>query len=906
MRKTAIIITIGIILLIGGYLFYEKWYNGGSTSLWSNVPANAVLVFESKSTVETWNELVETSLWSSLKQIESFKQIEADLKALDSIETGGVASLLHQNSLISMHVTEKNDFDFVFYIDFSQEKNLRAATKLLDYFKDNSGVRFSERIYQDYTISELASKNYTFTYFINKNVFVGSFTSFLVEDVVRLVNDNYKGGFKVSHAQLYDMPKLTNDDGNIYINMNAASLWLSSFMDAKYRKSLKELGGFSQSTFFDVDISDEKILFSGFTVSNTKSDYLSTFSSQVPVKSDLKYYVPNRASTVYRFGLSNGESWHNGLINYWKSNDPKFLSARDKFAQQYGFNFSDLYGWLGNNVGLVKLEAFRGSGEEELAFIQAKDAQEALNQFNTFSESLAQANGDSVYVERFSTYEIRELEVSEFPKFAFGPLFEGFEECYFMLLGDYIVIGNSMLTLKSLIEDIENENTWGRSVAFNKFLESNLEESNVSIIFNTRRIWEGLINELDPEWNEFARKYASQIKSFDLGSIQFSKLDESFYTSIALQHEEQPVVKEKQSYEALKSASLNNKIITKPYVVKNHIDGSLEVAVQDSAYNFILISQEGNVLWKDSLGQPIISDIEQVDYYKNGKLQYFFATRSGLHIIDRLGNYIDGYPVLMDANLKFASVVDYDKSRRYRFFLADERGNLFLYNKEGISLEGWNPRELTGKLAAKPFHIRVRGRDCMVAIQQDGVVNVMNRRGDMMPGFPLQLDARINTSPFINVGSDLEKTIITVLSKEGRLIHFNLNGQVLSTEQLYKPTKETRFQLIPDALGKNYIISRQDLARLVLLTPDNQEILAKDYLSSDHLNVQYYDLGSDHKLYAVTDIAQSFTYIYDKDGQLINARPFDSEQEIALIYFDATKKYHVYTISGNTYKVITF
>ncbi|MBL6448197.1 hypothetical protein JMN32_17895 [Fulvivirga sp. 29W222] len=906
MRKTALVITIGIVLFIAGYLFYEKWYGSESTSLWNNVPNNAVLVFESKNVVESWNDLLETSLWNSLKSIESFENIKNDLIILDSIESGSVASLLQQNSLISMHVTKKNDFDFIFYIDFSLEKNQRVATKLLDYFKDNTDVRFSERIYQDYNISELTLDNHTFTYFINKNVFIGSFTSFLVEDVVRLVNDGYKSGFKANNVQLYDMPKLANDDGNIYINMETASLWLSSFMSAEHRKSLKELGVFGQASFFDLDISDTGVLLNGFTSYDTKSDFLSTFNTQIPVRGDLKYYIPNRASAVYRFGISDGGKWNNELVNYWKNNKPGFLSRRSKFEQQYGFTFSKLYSWIENNLALVKLEAFRGTGEEKLVFIQASDAQEALNQFNTFSESLAEANGDSVYVERFSTYEIRELQVSDFPKFTFGPLFGGFEECYFMLLGDYIVIGNSMLTLKSLIEDIENENTWGRSVVFNKFLESNLEESNVSVTFNTRRIWENLINELDPEWKNFALKYANQIKGFDLGSIQFSKLDESFYTSVAIQYEEQLVIKEKQSYEALKSATLNNKVITKPYVVKNHVNGNLEVAVQDSAYNFTLISQDGSVQWSDSLGQPMISDIEQIDYYKNGKLQYFFATRSALHIIDRLGNYIDGYPVAVDANLKFASVVDYDKSKRYRFFLADERGNLFLYNKEGVSLEGWNPRVLTGKLASAPFHIRVRGKDCMVAIQQDGIVNAMNRRGEMMPGFPLQLDARIKTSPFINMGSDLDKTVITILSREGRLIHFNLNGKVLSTEQLYKPTKDTRFQLIPDALGKHYIISRQDMARLVLLAPDNEEILAKDYLSSDHLNVQYYDLSSDHKIYAVTDVTQSFTYIYNKEGQLVNSRPFDSEQEIALIYFDSTKKYHVYTISGDTFKLITF
>ena len=895
-----------VILAAAAYLAVDKWYSKKTIALWNNVPGNAVLVFEASNTVESWEQLVNSEFWKALGNIEAFEAINTELNTLDSLNEGhNIQDLLQKNGLISMHVTEKNDFDFVFYIDLNSEKNQRAAGGLLDKFKSNNKLRFTERLYQGYKISEISDGKSAFTYFLNENVLVGSFTSFLVEDVVRLVKDNYMSGFRNVNASLFDMPKLANDDGNIYLNMNAVSLWLSSFVGADARPEVRSLTGFCESLFFDLDISDDKFLLNGFTLASTE-DFISTFNAQTPVKSGTKYYIPNRAALVYQFGLSHGVKWHQDLQEYWKKHHPDFYTARGKFARQYEFDFNNLYGWLGNSIDLVQLEIQRENNREYLLYIHANDISEALNQLNTFSESLANAQGDSVYVEKFSTYNIREMKVKDFPKQAFGPMYEGFEECYFTPIGDYIVMGNSIMTLKSLIEDIESENTWGRSVAYNKFLEGNLEESNVAILYNTRRLWNHMVNGLDPKWKAFAEQYSGQLKSINLGSLQFSRLDENFYSSIALQFDEFETTRNKPSYEAVRSASLAGGIITRPHIVKNHTNGAFEVAVQDSAYNFVLISEGGEVLWRDSLGSSIISDVEQVDYYKNGKLQYFFATSSAIHIIDRLGNYIDGYPVAIDANLKYASVVDYDKSKKYRFFLADDRGNLYLYNKEGVSLEGWNPRELNARLAGRPFHIRVRGKDAMIAIQQDGIVNIMNRRGEMMPGFPLQLDGKLDGDPFINVGSELSNTVFTVISREGRIIKFNMEGQILSTEQLYKPTVETRFTLVPDALGKNYIISRQDLGRLVLLSSDNKEILSKDYMSSEVLKVQYYDFGSDHRVYAVTDMSQSFTYIYDNQGTLVNSRPFDSENEIALMYFDSTKKYHVYTINGDTFKVITF
>lgn len=910
MKRIAITVTILLVLVATGYLAFDKWYKNDIGTLWDNVPDNAVLVFESDHAVESWNQLMASPLWKSLKKMESFKEMEQNIKLLDSIgaNSGGLSKLLKENSLISLHVTGKNSFDFTFFFDLSTPSSQGAASGLLQHYKEKEGIKYSERIYQEFKISELASGNTSFTYLIHNNILMGSFTSYLVEDVVRLINSDFKTSFNRSNHELFSLPKLSNDEGNIYLNIEEASLWLSTFITSEKRVDSRQVKSLGSSMFLDVDQSDKRILFNGFTTYSKDVDFLSTFSGQKPVNTDVKRYIPNRASVLYQYGFSDPISWEKGLIRYWETHDPQFYSGRKSFEKNYNISLSQIYEWMGTNLNLITLEPMDFSGSEKLAFVHSADVNEALKYLNRFSESLAQAHGDSVYLESFAEYEFRELKVSDFPKYAFGPLFDGFKECYFTVIGNYVVLATSMQTLKSLVEDIESENTWGRSVAFNNFLEGTLEETNLSMIFNTRRIWEYLLgSQLNPKWKEIAVENEHPLKSFNLGAIQFSRLDENFYTSIVLQYEEQPELKEKTMYDALKSTSLNNKIITKPYVVRNHVDNTFEVAVQDSAYNFVLIAADGNVLWRDSLGEPITSDIEQIDYYKNGKLQYFFTTKSGIHIIDRLGNYIDGFPVkLENAIIKYASVVDYDKSKRYRFLLAGERGNLYLYNKQGISLEGWGPRELAGKPASKPFHIRVRGRDCIVAVQQDGIVNIMNRRGEMLPGFPLNLDARINTMPFVNIGSDFDKTIFTLISKEGRLIKFNLKGTVTSTEQLYKPTKETTFEMVPDALGKTYIIVRQDMSRLVLLTPDHNEILAKDYLSSDQLYVQYYDLGSDHKIYAITDKTQDFTYLYDRDGKLISSQPFTSEQEIALMYFNSTGKYQIYVVAGDTFKILTF
>jgi len=82
--------------------------------------------------------------------------------------------------------------------------------------------------------------------------------------------------------------------------------------------------------------------------------------------------------------------------------------------------------------------------------------------------------------------------------------------------------------------------------------------------------------------------------------------------------------------------------------------------------------------------------------------------------------------------------------------------------------------------------------------------------------------------------------------------------------------------------------------------------LEKDYLSDDVRHVQYYDFGSGRKLFAVTDPVQEFTYIYNKSGKLVNARPLNSSHAIGVMYFERSGKYTVYSAYQNKVRVHSF
>src|SRR6185436_9241075 len=181
-------------------------------------------------------------------------------------------------------------------------------------------------------------------------------------------------------------------------------------------------------------------------------------------------------------------------------------------------------------------------------------------------------------------------------------------------------------------------------------------------------------------------------------------------------------------------------------VVRNHTTGSSELLAQDNANNLILFSSKLRSLFRVKLDGQIKSEITQIDYYKNRKLQYLFATETSIYLIDRLGNEVKGFPRTWAGKkpIRFLTVIDYDNTKNYRFLISDTGGRMILHDKEGKLVPEWNDVELGKELWAAPLPVRSRGKDYIFAITQNGIVYGFTKKGERMEGFPVNLKARPN------------------------------------------------------------------------------------------------------------------------------------------------------------------
>ncbi len=230
---------------------------------------------------------------------------------------------------------------------------------------------------------------------------------------------------------------------------------------------------------------------------------------------------------------------------------------------------------------------------------------------------------DTIFAERFSEYDIREVPVYGFPEKLLWPLATGFSTSYYTFSGNTLIIAENLEELKDFLVDIDQEDTWGKSVAQNKFLETTLLEANMSVYVNTPLAWNALSKSLHPRWQRFVQENQQTVDAMGMGAIQLSHLNNTYYTNVTWSFEDAPEPKNNKGGQKTGQRYLTNfnKGIHKFFVVRNHSTKRDDVLIQDSTFNLSLVSDDGRVTWSVPLEKPIAGEVQQIDYFNNGKLQ---------------------------------------------------------------------------------------------------------------------------------------------------------------------------------------------------------------------------------------------------------------------------------------------
>lgn len=882
-------IFVGVIILVASYFVYSYLSREKRFKEWELVTSNAAVVYEGKSLINTWNKLVDSDIWASISEIEDVKSANENLQLLDTLSGGNgqLASLfINKHSIISAHVTSQNSFGLTYILPLGKNGHT-LFLNLLGNLQNDFKLIKNQRVYQAQTIYELEIEGKKLSYIIYKNTIILSSEAFLVEDVVRNIQDKFEHNFIKSYPVLSGNPSFASDDGNIYINGSEMPLFANSFLNVKNKSTGKYT--LADAIFLDLDINNTGLLATGFAFEVDNLSLTSTFKDQQAVGFNLMPLIPENAAIVEHFGTTDLGKWYENWVG---------LKHNDSINQIDGRKFVD---FIKNEFIQITLQSNDRDHLNKLFIAELTDEAGMYNHLNKIAEWQVENTTDSLYVEVYAEKEIRLIDNKSILKEYFGENFDGFRSTYYLIFDGHLVIANSAETLRNWLVQVENEFTWSKSLRVNSFFKNALTEANYTYVTNLEYSWNLQYDKLNEGVKSWVSNNTQSLKEFDLVAFQISNLDNRFYANLHINYEPTPAVVGQKKVFDVATIQLANAVINKPKVVKNHNNGAWELLVQDSLNSLMLLNSEGEILWNDSLDSKLEGEIYQIDFYKNNKLQYLAHSDSSLFLIDRNGAAVENYPFKFDYKINQVYLIDYDRSKKYRILISDYFGNLRMYNTEGQLLEGWNPNAFNSNFSDNIFHIRVRGSDRILIPMTDGVVHLNNRRGEEVEGFPLDIGVAITNKFFVTLGESFDDTQFVTVSDDGLVARFSMTGKMLSRNQLFKQSDQSKFELLIESQGKDYVFVREDLNRVGVLSTSGEVLFEKDFPASSNRSVQYYNLGSDRQLFVVKN--GTSIYLYNKEGKLLNSNPLISDYKISLIYFSDKNICQLYLTHEHTVEI---
>lgn len=152
-----------------------------------------------------------------------------------------------------------------------------------------------------------------------------------------------------------------------------------------------------------------------------------------------------------------------------------------------------------------------------------------------------------------------------------------------------------------------------------------------------------------------------------------------------------------------------------PFPVTNFQTKKTNYLYQNSHLSICLQDENRKDVWGIPFKEAFCGRVQDVDYYKNGKIQFLFAAGDKLYLLDRLGKWVSGFPVkLPKAVLLGPDVYDFTGAGGYTVMVLHKDNSLERYNLHGQKPEGWKGIRAPETVKDLPELIQVGGKDYWV------------------------------------------------------------------------------------------------------------------------------------------------------------------------------------------------
>ena len=762
---------IGLLLLAifaTGVYFYQR-YSIILLDPLRAVPADAAVILEIKKPAESLQEFFSGELRKSLHDDQWIAAAEKNFILFDSLlkETGAVSEIWEDQSLvISTHLVKAGRFDFLYLINLPRGWTEQKLKRFIEEgWKMPDQIR--KREYENVNIYESRLNDSTiFTFASSKSVAIFSISPLLVEQAIRQLKDG--NGITLSKSFLkVEPPAGKNAVIHLYFNNQALKEIATSISPDYDNGFFKMTSSFARWNGFALESENAFLSFKGNTVTFDTTNFLSFFRNQKAQPLNAAVVAPSRTALLFQFGISNLPDYFNHL----RSNSGFALSEQEKrqvlkdLQARFNASFeSSFTSWVGNEISLVITEPAGNSIDNNIYMcIKAGNQADAVNQLNALRDAVAKEAGLVPSQESYRNHTISSISVKGILPLIFGKLFSGLNGCSYTSMNDYIIFSNQSAALKSLIDENSESKVLSKDPLYRNAAGQLGSTGNVRLFVNPQLS----VNLYRP----------SELQSF-LSTIYGS-------TAIHAQWEYNgTTIKSQMNFDFHKktmkepvlfwSTQLDTVLSSTPVAVKEN-SGLQFVYVQDAKNSLYKLDESGNIVWKKSLEEKILSQIYPVDIYHDGSKQILFNTPTKLFLLYGDGNNAGHYPIRLPATAtNGCSMIQ--TSYGYNFYVACSNHYIYAYEAGGKPVADWNYMR-TDNFVTRPIQVFATVKNTYLVVNEDsGTVVVTDKKGKQQISFAGKFSQAENGECFIyeNDSTGIVKWITT--DTAGSVILFSTDG----------------------------------------------------------------------------------------------------------------------------------
>ncbi|MFA9371483.1 MAG: DUF3352 domain-containing protein [Labilibaculum antarcticum] len=887
---TSLLILLLLTIIVLGYLFLQKQQEYKEIDPFSAVPVNSEMIIQFESLEDLITKLENnTGAWKELSKFDGIASINKNLQFLDSLisnfDSEGTFSLDRSFTMAS-HLQGKNEIEYLYILpitDYLEEKKIKNA--IFNWVELDSEV--SEREYQNSTLYSIPPKNPKgkgIHFVFSDGLFIASRSMLLVENsLLQLSTEN-----SITKTKGFEQIRRTigkNVDANIFLNLKTFPKQVSLSLNNDHSKFIRNFTNFANWTELDLSFRNRIVLLNGFTYSDPQQgNLLNLFLQQEPVKMEMESMIPSSTSILTILGIDDA-LLHKG--KYRKYLDQmgqlsEYLKNISEVKRKTGVNYEDaIYSIIHNEVGLAFTEGLRSKRFTIIRTKSASIAKEKMLEMITGNAKKEQRTLSyytyTYQLDKETSFDIFKMPEDQLPEKLFGSFFAGASSAYLTFIDNYMILGPDISSLSEFIE----ESVLGKTLNTNQTYMENKEflsnKANFYFYASTPRANSFISGFLNSDLRKQIKDHKQSVNKFQAVGLQLSANRNLIYNNLFIEYDPVLELAPRTEWES----RLDTCFAHKPYLVVNHYTKENEILVQDINNELHLLNPSGRILWKKPMESQIVGKVHQVDIYGNGKLQYLFATKNKLHLVDRNGDKVGNYPIKLKAEaIQGVSIFDYDNNKDYRFFIPCKDKNIYAYTKEGKTLTGWNPAKSENEINCEIQHFRVKNRDYLVYADKYRVY-ILNRRGEERVRLKEQFSKSTNNTFYLeNAVGNTEARLVTT-DVNGIIYYCYFDGKV--EKKTFTELSDKHFFVAADidSDGKNeYLFADYNILRI--FDASGQQTLDKKFDSNISFPPNIYSFSRRDIEIGICLEDENKIFLIDKEGNKHEGFPLKGNTEFSI------------------------